>query len=107
MIENSLGKQPILPSGNEEPVITISNDPSKSPQHFLKTLFASIPFKEISKSIPFWGIMIGHVCQMFGFYILMIKLPLFYKEIMHFNSKEVSDLCPVCQISVTLMSLDG
>ena len=103
MIESSLGKQPILPSGDEEPVITISNDPSKSPQqNFLKALFASIPFKAIGKSIPFWGIMVGHVCQMFGFYILLIKLPEFFKEIMRLNSTEVSNLCPASKQNTEL-----
>ena len=109
MIEVSLGNQSILPSsqnrsitasGDGEPVTTISNDPSTSqPTSFklikakiiaaYKTIFESIPFAEIFTSLPFWGIMIGHSCQMLGFYILLTKLPDFFSRIMYFSIFEV------------------
>ena len=102
LIEVSLGKQPILPSLNrtmstsdsiiseldgseighddEEPIITISNDQSKSP---------AIPFKAIFTSIPFWAIMVAHSCQNWGFYTLLAELPTYMSRILHFDIKEV------------------
>ena len=102
LIEVSLGKQPILPSlnrtmsasdsiiseldgseighGDEDPIITIVNDPPKSPK---------IPFKAIFTSIPFWGIMVAHSCQNWGFYTLLAELPTYMSRILHFDIKEV------------------
>ena len=106
MIEVSLGKQPILPSLNrtmsasdsiiseldgseighddEEPIITIVNDPPKSPK---------IPFKAIFTSIPFWAIMVAHSCQNWGFYTLLAELPTYMSRILHFDIKEVRNQC--------------
>ena len=102
MIEVSLGKQSILPSGDGEPVINISNGPSISQPISFKAriiamynaIFGSIPFAAIFTSLPFYGILIGHSCQMLGFYILLTKLPDFFSRIMHFSITVVRSLCP-------------
>lgn len=47
-----------------------------------------IPWLLFFKSSPFWGIIIAHVCSNWGFYMLLIELPIYMNGVMKFNIKE-------------------
>ena len=46
------------------------------------------PWKKVLTSTPFWGIFIAHVCNNWGWYMLLIELPFYMKQVLQFNIKE-------------------
>lgn len=42
-----------------------------------------VPWGQIFKSAPFWAILIAHFCNNFGWYMLLIELPIYLKEVHH------------------------
>lgn len=47
-----------------------------------------VPWKKVLTSTPFWGILIAHVCNNWGWYMLLIELPFYMKQVLQFNIKE-------------------
>lgn len=47
-----------------------------------------IPWMEFFKSAPVWGILVAHFCNNFGFYMLLIELPIYMSGVLKFNVKE-------------------
>jgi MFS transporter, ACS family, solute carrier family 17 (sodium-dependent inorganic phosphate cotransporter), other len=47
-----------------------------------------IPWLLFFKSSPFLGIVIAHICNNWGFYMLLIELPIYMNGVMKFNIKE-------------------
>ena len=48
-----------------------------------------VPWKDIFSSRPFWAIVIAHTCNNFGWYMLLVELPTYMKQILRFNISEV------------------
>lgn len=46
------------------------------------------PWKAIFNSASFWAIAIAHVCSNWGWYMLLIELPFYMKQVLKFNIKE-------------------
>ena len=49
-----------------------------------------IPWKSIYSSVPFWALCISHTLNNFGWYMLLVELPLFMSNGLGFNIKDVS-----------------
>ncbi|XP_058449761.1 sialin [Malaya genurostris] len=49
---------------------------------------AAVPWKKVFTSGPFYGILIAHVCNNWGWYMLLIELPFYMKQVLQFNIKE-------------------
>ncbi|XP_062706661.1 sialin [Aedes albopictus] len=48
----------------------------------------AIPWKKVFTSAPFYAILIAHVCNNWGWYMLLIELPFYMKQVLQFNIKE-------------------
>lgn len=49
-----------------------------------------VPWKAIFQSVPFWAILVAHTCSNWGFYMLLVNMPLFMKQVLRFNMAEVT-----------------
>lgn len=56
-----------------------------------------IPWKSILTSVPVWGIMFGNLASDWGLYTILICLPMFLLDILHFDIQTVSVLYPLIQ----------
>ncbi|XP_001961830.3 sialin [Drosophila ananassae] len=45
----------------------------------------AVPWKKVFKSIPFWAILIAHTCSNFGWYMFLIEIPFYMKQVLKFN----------------------
>lgn len=48
----------------------------------------SVPWKRVIRSAPFIGILIAHTCNNWGWYMLLIELPIYMKGVLKFEIKE-------------------
>lgn len=48
----------------------------------------AVPWKKVFTSGPFYAILIAHVCNNWGWYMLLIELPFYMKQVLQFNIKE-------------------
>ena len=51
-----------------------------------------VPWKAVLTSGPFWAILIAHTCSNFGWYMLLVELPTYMKQILRFRISEVKPL---------------
>lgn len=42
-----------------------------------------VPWKSVLRSMPFWAICIGHICNNWGWYMVLIELPAYMKDILN------------------------
>nr|CAI5830121.1 unnamed protein product [Callosobruchus analis] len=63
------------------------------------------PWKEIFTSLPFWGILIAHCGQNFGFWTLLTEIPSYMQNILHFDIKSNSTLSALPYLVMWLLSL--
>ena len=50
----------------------------------------SIPWRHVLTSGPFLAIFVAHVCSNFGWYMLLIELPTYMKQVLKFDIQQVS-----------------
>jgi len=48
-----------------------------------------VPWGPIAKSLPVWAVAIAHFTNNWGYYTLLTCLPLYLKNILHFDMKSV------------------
>ena len=48
-----------------------------------------VPWKSIFSSVPFWALLVAHMCNNFGWYMLLVELPTYMKHILRFNIGKV------------------
>lgn len=51
----------------------------------------ALPWREMVKSLPLWGLLMGALGYDFGFYTLLTELPTYLKNIQHFNMDQVGE----------------
>jgi hypothetical protein len=51
-----------------------------------------IPWREIAKSVPLWGLVFAQIGYNWGFFTLLTDLPKYFKDVMKFSVFEVSKL---------------
>ena len=78
---NDSNWQNVIAVDDKTPIIKEDSGPRKKPK---------IPLKAIFTSIPVYAIIIGHFSQGWGFSTLLIEMPTYLNEILHFDIKEVS-----------------
>ena len=49
-----------------------------------------VPWSQIATSIPFWALLITHTLNNFGWYMLLVELPMFLSVGLGFAIKDVS-----------------
>jgi hypothetical protein len=63
----------------------------------------AVPWKDILTSVPFWALTFTHTLNNFGWYMLLVELPMFMSTGLGFNIKEV---IKNNNINIVLLSTD-
>ncbi|XP_067626279.1 sialin [Eurosta solidaginis] len=66
-----------------------------------------VPWKKVLTSIPFWAILIAHCCSNWGWYMFLIEIPFYMKQVLKFdvaNNAKFSALpyFPMLLVSISL-----
>ena len=85
-IHSEIDEQGMVENDNL-PIVSISNNSSKS---------LPIPYKAIFTSLPVYGLLIANIAQGYGFYTLLSEIPTYMSQILHFDIKEVCFFCIIC-----------
>lgn len=80
MIESSLGK-----CDGADIVDTDDDTTVRSSAQSNRKL---LPLRQILTSTPFYAILVAHICNNWGWYMLLIELPFYMKQVLKFNIKE-------------------
>lgn len=64
-----------------------------------------IPWASISKSLPFWAILLAHMGQNYGYETLMTELPSFMKQVLHFNIRDNGILSALPYLAMWILSM--
>ncbi|KRT78806.1 membrane transporter [Oryctes borbonicus] len=64
-----------------------------------------VPWKKILESKPFWAILVAHTCSNWGFYMLLLNMPLFMKQVLKFTMAQVSIYAAIPYFIMWLFSL--
>lgn len=83
LIQDTPQKQPLMDQDERDYIVSSLNTGGGGHDH-PKT----IPWKAILTSAPFFGILIAHVCNNWGWYMLLIELPIYMKGVLKFEIKE-------------------
>jgi hypothetical protein len=69
--------------------MSLSNRVLKFPVHLQPAPKLAVPWKDILTSVPFWALLFTHTLNNFGWYMLLVELPMFMSTGLGFNIKEV------------------
>lgn len=83
LIQDTPSKQPLI--SQEERNLINSSLGGKSDQDELKS---PVPWRRVFTSPAFLAILIAHTCSNWGWYMLLIELPFYMKQVLKFNIKE-------------------
>lgn len=85
LIQDTPSKQPLI-SQEERALINLSlgsSDKGESDE-----VKPPVPWRRVFTSLPFLAILIAHTCSNWGWYMLLIELPFYMKQVLKFNIKE-------------------
>ncbi|XP_058804926.1 sialin isoform X2 [Phymastichus coffea] len=84
LVQDSPEQQKIIITDEERQFILNSQG---EPKETHKQKLSSVPWFQIMRSAPFWAILVAHFCNNFGWYMLLIELPIFMSKILHYDLK--------------------
>ncbi|KAM8717251.1 hypothetical protein ACLKA7_004023 [Drosophila subpalustris] len=79
LIQDNPNKQRFI-SPEERHMITSSLGTETKVEHHPK-----VPWGKVFTSVPFWAILIAHTCNNFGWYMFLIEIPFYMKQVLKFN----------------------
>lgn len=81
LVQDNPNKQSFI-SAEERHMITASlgND-----EHAAKEEHPPVPWKKVFTSVPFWAILVAHCCNNWGWYMFLIEIPFYMKQVLAFN----------------------
>lgn len=85
LVQDTPSKQPLI-SAEERSMIISSLGTADS--HSAQKPHKSVPWGKVFTSMPFYAILIAHICSNFGWYMLLIELPFYMKDVLKFNIKD-------------------
>lgn len=85
LVQDTPNKQPLI-SAEERNLITTSLGTASSQE--TKKPKKPVPWAKVFTSKPFYAILVAHICSNFGWYMLLIELPFYMKQILRFNIQE-------------------
>ncbi|XP_037031360.1 sialin [Bradysia coprophila] len=85
LVQDTPNKQPLI-SAEERILITSSLGTADS--HEKTQPKKAVPWKKVITSTPFYAILVAHICSNFGWYMLLIELPFYMKQVLKFNIQE-------------------
>ncbi|XP_005189283.2 putative inorganic phosphate cotransporter [Musca domestica] len=76
-------------------------------QHGAKEEHPPVPWKKVFTSIPFWAILVAHCCNNWGWYMFLIEIPFYMKQVLAFNvsSNAVASALPYFPMLIFSMIL--
>lgn len=81
LIQDTPMKQPLIDQAERDFIVSSLNTGGGHGDHIKKV----IPWKAILTSGPFLGILIAHTCSNWGWYMLLIELPIYMKGVLKFE----------------------
>lgn len=81
LIQDTPMKQPLMDQAERDFIVSSLNTGGGHGGHVKKV----IPWKAILTSGPFLGILIAHTCSNWGWYMLLIELPIYMKGVLKFE----------------------
>ena len=84
LVQDTPSKQSLISVEEREFIVKSLNTGGSSNVNVKKT----IPWKAILTSKPLIGILIAHICSNWGWYMLLIELPIYMKGVLNFDIKE-------------------
>ncbi|XP_034473845.1 sialin-like [Drosophila innubila] len=79
LIQDNPNKQRFI-SPEERHMITSSLGTETKVEHHPR-----VPWGKVFTSVPFWAILIAHTCNNFGWYMFLIEIPFYMKQVLKFN----------------------
>ncbi|XP_044758608.1 sialin [Coccinella septempunctata] len=64
-----------------------------------------VPWKAVFTSLPFWAIIIAHLCSNWGWYMVLTELPTYMKNVLNFKIKENALLSSLPYFCMFIFSL--
>lgn len=64
-----------------------------------------VPWKSVFTCTAFWAILVAHICNNWGWYMILIELPFYMRQVLHFNIKENAVLNAIPFLSMWLFSM--
>lgn len=64
-----------------------------------------VPWKAVLSSRAFLAILVAHACSNWGWYMLLIELPFYMKQVLKFNMTEVRKLCPNIDLEIPFVNV--
>uniref|UniRef100_A0A1I8QB07 Major facilitator superfamily (MFS) profile domain-containing protein n=1 Tax=Stomoxys calcitrans TaxID=35570 RepID=A0A1I8QB07_STOCA len=80
-VQDNPQKQSFI-SAEERQMITASlgnDEPNVKEEH------PPVPWKKVFTSVPFWAILVAHCCNNWGWYMFLIEIPFYMKQVLAFN----------------------
>lgn len=65
----------------------------------------AVPWKSVFTCTAFWAILVAHICNNWGWYMILIELPFYMRQVLHFNIKENAVLNAIPFLSMWLFSM--
>lgn len=85
LVQDTPNKQPLI-SAEERALITSSLGTADS--HTNIKLKKAVPWVKVFTSTAFHAILIAHICSNFGWYMVLVELPFYMKQVLKFSIKE-------------------
>ncbi|VVC88688.1 unnamed protein product [Leptidea sinapis] len=83
LVQDSPGQQPLISKEERDFIVTsLGGNNDKSHKNM------SVPWKQVFTSGPFLAIVVAHACSNWGWYMLLIELPFYMKQVLKFNMTE-------------------
>jgi len=70
-----------------------------------KLNLSSIPWASLLTSVPFWAILVAHVGQNWGFYVMLTELPTYMKTVLKFDLQSNSLLSALPYLAMWILSM--
>lgn len=64
-----------------------------------------MPWKAVLKSVPFWAILVAHTCSNWGWYMVLIELPIYMKTALNFSMNDNAVLTSIPFLTMFVFSL--
>lgn len=83
LIQDSPNKQSLI--SYEERLMINTQLGTQTKTEGVKEEHPAVPWKKVFTSAPFWAILIAHLCSNFGWYMFLIEIPFYMKQVLKFN----------------------
>lgn len=64
-----------------------------------------VPVKKVLTSVPFWAILIAHCCNNWGWYMFLIEIPFYMKQVLSFNVSSNAKLSAMPYFPMLIFSI--